>query len=302
MEIGKLQKRFNTIYTHYRHFGFWELLSLILVQVFGDRLRPFREKMILQFLKRNFGDIIEKYKDVDYPIDTISGDAPIWTFWAQGEENMPPIAKKCLECARKNANGRKFILLDMHSIRNYIDLPETIYILFRKNKIGIAHFSDIVRCALLAKYGGIWLDACILLTRPIFVSNNCYYTIPGHSKTTAFSKLWTCGVQGSVRQNPFHSAVRDVLVAYHQKGLPVFDYLLLDYVMYYVYLELPSVKQMVDGGQRDITDFHFISRNRNSKLTPEIEQCFHDNILMRASYQWKGTKSKDTLYWRIFDL
>lgn len=303
MEIGKLKKRFNTIYTHFHYFGFGELFSLTLVEVFGDRFWPFREKMILLFLKRNFSDIIEKYKDSESPTDTISGDAPIWTFWAQGEENMPPIAKKCLECARKNANGRKVMLLDMHSVRNYIDLPETIYILFRKNKIGMAHFSDIVRCALLAKYGGIWLDACILLTRPFDKFEKSFYTIPGHFRTRCFSRKWTCGVQGSVPKNPFHSFVRDALISYHQKELPLFDYFLLDYMMYLAYVEIPAVKNMVDNAQKDQTDFHFISRNRDRIFAKhEVEQCFNANILMRASYRWVPTKPQNSLYWYIFNM
>lgn len=88
----------------------------------------------------------------------------IWQYWEQGLENAPDIVKQCVASVSKYKNGNKHIILDKNTISNYITIPTYILKMNKKGIIKSAHFSDYIRTALLAKYGGTWIDATVLLT------------------------------------------------------------------------------------------------------------------------------------------
>ena len=52
----------------------------------------------------------------------------------------------------------------MNNINDYLEIPEYILQKLEAKKINFAHFTDIIRLALLINYGGVWIDATILLT------------------------------------------------------------------------------------------------------------------------------------------
>ncbi len=88
----------------------------------------------------------------------------VWFMWLQGLDNAPDIVKRCYESQRENLPDKEFIVLDENNIYTYIDLPEHIMKKRAEGKIGNAHFSDIVRNALLIKYGGYWIDSTVFMT------------------------------------------------------------------------------------------------------------------------------------------
>lgn len=91
----------------------------------------------------------------------------IWQYWAQGYEHVPEIVSKCLKSVEQWKGDYTIVRLTDTNLSDYIQLPD--YILEKKEKglIPLAQFSDILRVCLLSTYGGIWLDATILLTGPI---------------------------------------------------------------------------------------------------------------------------------------
>lgn len=90
---------------------------------------------------------------------------PIWQYWEQGADSAPPIVQMCLQSVQRNNGGREVIVLDDHTIRQYIELPEHIW--RKRHLMSRAHFSNFVRLGLLKRHGGTWLDATILLTKPM---------------------------------------------------------------------------------------------------------------------------------------
>ena len=91
----------------------------------------------------------------------------IWQIWAQGEASAPPIVAQCFAsaAAHKGTLGHK--ILDAAALENLTDIPPVVWKKYRAGKIGEAHFSDIARLALLAKYGGVWADATCFFTAEI---------------------------------------------------------------------------------------------------------------------------------------
>lgn len=103
----------------------------------------------------------------------------IWQYWGQGysQENVPPIVQHCFDSVDKFSNGYTVIRLCDDTLSEYIDLPSFVSDKYNNNVFGKAHFSDLIRLALLTAYGGVWLDATILLTAPLEekLTNNDYF-------------------------------------------------------------------------------------------------------------------------------
>lgn len=98
------------------------------------------------------------------PKKELSGKKIIWQYWAQGfEGELPGVVKVCLDSVDKYKGDYEVIRLSDETIPDYIDLPDFVW-----NKRGhgfsVTAFSNVLRLALLYTYGGIWLDATVLLT------------------------------------------------------------------------------------------------------------------------------------------
>ena len=88
----------------------------------------------------------------------------VWSFWAQGTDHLPPVIQVCIDSWRQNAGVERIYVLDPISVYRFldrIDLPLTFSSLTPQMQ------SDAVRLAVLAKYGGIWLDASTLVTKTL---------------------------------------------------------------------------------------------------------------------------------------
>lgn len=115
-------------------------------------------------------DLIEDYKRAGHSAEVhpkvhFDTDRIIWQYWAQGYDSLPSVVKDCLESVDKFAAGYQVIRLSDANLENYVEIPE--YIKSKRDKMTVAHFSDILRVLLLRDYGGVWLDATVLLTGPI---------------------------------------------------------------------------------------------------------------------------------------
>lgn len=113
------------------------------------------------------GDI-EKY--VLQPIKNIeNSEKIIWQYWGQGfsKKNVPEVVQMCFDSVDKYKGDYTVIRLCDDDLNKYIDLPQYVYEKYNNGTFGKAHFSDLVRLALLSTYGGVWLDATILLTAPL---------------------------------------------------------------------------------------------------------------------------------------
>lgn len=88
----------------------------------------------------------------------------IWAFWEFKDELYRPFIELCQMTWRANNPGWQIHLLNESTMLQWVtpaELPGDF------TKQSLAHKSDGVRIALLAKYGGVWMDASILLLRPL---------------------------------------------------------------------------------------------------------------------------------------
>lgn len=91
----------------------------------------------------------------------------IWQYWAQGLENASDTAKLCFASVDKYKGDYEVIRITDDNLEKYLNFPDFITEKRQNNEFRAVFFSDLLRVALINAYGGIWLDASILLTDTI---------------------------------------------------------------------------------------------------------------------------------------
>lgn len=176
-----------------------------------------------------------KYREKDpseLKYGNISIEDPIWIYWHSGIENAPDVVKACYRSIEKYTD-KEIIVLTEDNIEKYVMLPE--YIIDKKNKgmISIAAYTDLIRVALLAHYGGYWIDATVYLTNQIptqidkqefFVFSNSL----GLIENPVLYPLWFIRSQVGCK---IIREIRNTLFAYWSKENHVCEYLLPNIVV-----------------------------------------------------------------------
>lgn len=135
--------------------------------------RIIRERKILKAHKRIAGicqSLIDGYRGhpvhFDFePMKPLDSRKIIWQYWAQGFDDVPPVVKQCLDSVEKYADDYTIVRLTDENLQDYLDLPD--FVQQKRALFSRAFFSDLLRLMLLKTYGGIWMDATILMTGPI---------------------------------------------------------------------------------------------------------------------------------------
>lgn len=143
-------------------------LHLFLFSFICFKLKDF---LVLKFMKRHYGNFIsqlsQKIKEEKCiePKDTTK--LPIWVCWLQGEENAPLLVQRCIKSIKKNCGQHPVIIITNENFKQYVDIPDYVLEKTKSKIITYTTFSDILRMALLKKYGGMWIDATFYLSQKI---------------------------------------------------------------------------------------------------------------------------------------
>ena len=151
----------------------------------------------------------------------------IWWCWLQGEDKAPRVTRTGLASLRRNLPDYEVRVLTWNNLKDYVDLPRVIYDKFSAGWIAGAHFSDILRLALLSKYGGLWVDSTVYcsddrLVRNIEKKNMFMYQnlMTATSKTIKMSN-WLIA---SKKDNPYLVEVSRMLIDYYSNSNFTEDY------------------------------------------------------------------------------
>lgn len=247
-----------------------------------------------------------KFKDV-YPQDlqykNVQLEDPIWIYWHSGMENAPDIVKACYFSIKKYAD-REIITLSEGNLEQYVKLPD--YIKEKKNsgKISMAAYTDLIRTALLSKFGGLWIDSTVYLTNKIppqiieqdfFVFSNTL----GLIDNPVLHPLWFLRAK---EQNEIIEIIRNVLFAYWVKEKHVVEYLLPNIVvtevlkeheyaknMYYLNSDYSEYFVKILGEDYDEKKFGWVKKLSDiHKLTYKLD----DSIEREGSFYYFLTHSK----------
>lgn len=135
---------------------------------------------------------------------------PVWSYWSGADS---PTVERCLQSWRRHLPSPQYDIrvLGPETVARYVDVTHAC---FRSPNAALR--SDYIRLALLDEYGGVWMDASVLLTRGLhewdFLGTgdgrrcfNAFYN-PGNMTTTCDYPV----VETSVMAAPKgHALVRD---------------------------------------------------------------------------------------------
>lgn len=90
-----------------------------------------------------------------------------WVYWENiNNKKIPPYIELCLETIKKHCpNSFNLVILDNHTIHNYLPELKTKEKQYNLNSLRIAHRVDYYRLLLLQKHGGFYLDADIVVMK-----------------------------------------------------------------------------------------------------------------------------------------
>lgn len=239
-KIKKIHKRVSNFFFDLFHFGLWiavtnALWPLIfkLPRDVGEKIMQKKHKSVFLYINKIIGSSLKDF----YPLcDEVEykNDAPIWFCWLQGEVAMPDAVKICYKAIQRNSNGHSVNLITNQNYFDYCSIPDYIVKLHKNNKILPAHFADILRTCLLYEHGGVWVDATLLITKPLpkecFSSNfySCKLVNQGlYVSEFKWSNFFLC----SPAHSPLFAFVRICFFEYLKKQNRFVDYFMMDYFM-----------------------------------------------------------------------
>lgn len=88
----------------------------------------------------------------------------VWTAWLQGVSEAPPLVRACWASVSQALPDYEMRVVTAGNIGQWVTLPDDIVRKYRRGRIPQAMMADLVRLAVLERYGGVWVDASVLCT------------------------------------------------------------------------------------------------------------------------------------------
>ncbi len=152
----------------------------------------------------------------------------VFTCWLQGEENAPELVKACINSMRKNLKNREIVVITAENMKDFVEFPSYIIEKWQKGIITNTHFSDILRSALLAKHGGLWLDATVLCTGDItkYINNDTELFVFSNEHRRNDVEILSSWLIYAKPNNPIIVNTLNLLYKYWEKKNKLCDYFL----------------------------------------------------------------------------
>lgn len=151
----------------------------------------------------------------------------------------------------------------------------------------------------MSDFGGFWLDATILLTKPIpeSIAYESFYTCKTFQEDLPyFSKSrWTGFCLAGAQGYPLYSFLYEMLIAYWLRYNVAIDYLMMDYIIFMGYDKIAAVNRDID-----LLPNNNLYRNElMSKINYAYTEAFFDHLnqvdtfLQKLSWGYGKQKKRD---------
>jgi hypothetical protein len=262
------------------HYGlpvaFWDILDSqkYRIGIFPDKINEKKHTTIITWLTKKYQYFISDFTKRIAEI-TLSQEKPIpkfiWVCWWDGIEAMPPIVKACYNSVLMHAGKYTVNLITKDNFNDFISIPGYVLEKVKSGIMTVTHFSNIIRMSLLAKYGGLWVDATILVTNTIQLDGMPFFTIKWeYGGEDAPKRRWTGNCIGGAKDNILFEFVREFLFEYWKKNNGMIDYFLYDYTIAVTYNSIPYVQRMIDGVRINNQEYYAMQDNLENEATPDF--------------------------------
>lgn len=220
----------------------------------GDLLFKLRKRGIKAPLAREkeiefytYNKLYKKYSNIiensNYVWDRKNESNYIWICWLQGYDNAPDLVKACINSIRNEFKEKEIVIITNDNLDEYIDFPKSIKEKFQKGIISFTHLSDLIRIALLSKYGGLWVDSTVLCTSSDIkeiLSRNDFFIfkmmeLNRNCKQNIVASSWF--IYSKYPENPILNLTKDLLYKYWED----YDYLII-YFLFHLFFTMACDK------------------------------------------------------------
>ena len=305
--MNHLYTIFVRFFSYLFNFGPRLTFYYIVYPRFGGRKAIFRRhEEIKRYIKLNFSSVLNKYKDAVYPEFRSFDNRMIWVCWLQGEANMPDIVRTCYNSVKANANGREVVLITNENVEKYISIPKFIKDKVNNGKMSRTHLADYIRISLLKNYGGLWIDATVLVTDKINIDCKLpFFSIKQKPDSIHFVSqyrwaVWILGCSPQIGKVLF-DCLENLFKAYLKKHSFFIDFFLFDYFLAVMYDEIPLVKQLVDNCPYNNPNAYELGNLLNKEFNEDAfvqlkeNNTFH-KLSWKQSYFMHTADDKPTFY------
>lgn len=275
-----------------------------------------KTKWLDKYFSRRYKDIIEKHKTQNQESKTID-KANIWVFWGQGETHMPPLVKACYKQLKHHNDNVQLLTSD--NVKDFIELPDIVIQKVNSGQITWAYFSDIVRNSVLAKHGGLWVDATAWIPQRIPIEDFIKYRFisPSEKKNlnkrsvrfwSTFDWNWNGWCMWSNQKNyVIFAFVADMLIEITKKEKIIPDYVTIDYLIYLAIRKFPETHEDLEKAREiQCNKRHLMALMMNEAYDEnKYKELIKDNFIFKLSFRakWHMTTKEDkqTFYGRILE-
>ena len=237
------------------------------LQQMPEMVNVFNRSQNLLQLEGHYSSRVKKYpKGKNYPSKII------WTCWLQGMHQAPPLCKACVASMNEHFPDYEIIVITEANRKKYVEMPDFIEEKYRAGLISRTHFSDLLRLALLVRYGGIWLDSTVYCTgypkiitsEPLFLFKHIWR---GDTAIPASSWLIAAG-----EAHPILRTLQDLLHAYWRENDMMVDYFLFHLMLHVALSRYPEEWKQIPAYSNvpphilQMELFHPYDRDRFSQL------------------------------------
>jgi len=230
-----------------------------------------RHREILEILKSDYSSIISDYNGRHCVSIKPESPYPVWFCWWQGETAMPDVVKLCYSKLISKSNGHKINLITKSNYKEFVLLPE--YILEKEDRgfISLANLSDVLRVALLSKYGGLWFDSTIFLLDDLPDFNTEVFSLKRLCDNNLVSECrWSTSLWYADKSSILFNFLQDILYAYCKNNDRFIDYFLLDYCIALGYENIKEIQNIIDNIPFSNPYVHWLIANLDNKYDAQL--------------------------------
>lgn len=244
-----LRRVIGTFRTLKRYIGFWTDKLIKKGPIRATRLLGFQVNRDTAFkdmnskislIEKRTLSILEPFLNQKTNLEECPVEKNVFIFWWDGFEKAPEIVKRCFSSVCKYHPDFNVIGIDKNNYHKFTDIDARIIKDFKKDKISVQTFSDILRFNLLKNNGGIWIDSTILFLSELNLIedlNEKSFTSLEFSTSRDFLKYenYECSWSGffiaSRKNGLFVRAVDEIFKQYYLKYKTYSIYFFIDTVL-----------------------------------------------------------------------
>lgn len=254
---------------------------------FDDKFNLYKYKVIEDYLESKYNSFSNE-KNI-HNNDLSLKDKTIWIFWWQGESTMPEICKICYHSLLKHSKKYKVVMVTQNNLNDYIQIPRKIMQKVEKGSLSFTNFSDIVRCMLLARYGGLWVDSTMFFVQDIPEEWFDYPFFSIKNKPDGFKFVsqnrWSTFIMGSNGTCNYFKELAQLMIKYAKKEQVFLEYMTIDYFMDILF-RCSKYKLYIDMLPVQNEDLHVLRQLLNKEMNTDVYNTLvHNNVCFKLSYK-----------------